>query len=146
MRNKNDVKHNIIVNFIIQKFTIMSNITIVYFIFQKLKNKYTFPKEYTNWEKLSSLNLTKREETKTRYFAPRIIVFIISIIWFTIRRRFSNFNVCLWGHISPIWMSTANLQTFFTFWNCWIQGYSSWDSSCSKIKKLMNKWINEQLN
>ena len=44
---------------------------IVYFIFQKLKNKHTFPKEYTNWAKLSSLNLTEREETKTKYFAPK---------------------------------------------------------------------------
>ena len=49
----NYVKQNIIVNFIIQK----------------LKNKHTSLKKYTNWAKLSSLILTEREETKTRYFA-----------------------------------------------------------------------------
>ena len=43
----------------------------VYFIIDKLKNKRTFPKKYTNWARLSSLNLTEREETKTRYFAPK---------------------------------------------------------------------------
>ena len=43
---------------------------IVNFIIQKLKNKHTFLKKYTNWAKLSSLILTEQEETKTRYFAP----------------------------------------------------------------------------
>ena len=36
------------------------------FIIQKLKNKHTFLKKYTNWAKLSSLILTDQEETKTR--------------------------------------------------------------------------------
>ena len=44
--------------------------TFVHFIIQKLKNKHTFFKKYANWAKLSSLILTEREETKTRYFAP----------------------------------------------------------------------------
>ena len=38
--------------------------TIVNFSIQKLENKHTFPKKFTNWAKLSSLNLTEREETK----------------------------------------------------------------------------------
>ena len=44
---------------------------IVHFIIQKLKNKHTFLKKYTNWAKLNPLILTEREETKTRYFAPK---------------------------------------------------------------------------
>ena len=43
---------------------------IVNFIIQKLKNKHTFLKKYTNWAKLSSLVLREQEETKNRYFAP----------------------------------------------------------------------------
>ena len=43
---------------------------IVNFIIQKLNNKHTSLKKYTNSAKLSSLILTEREETKTRYFAP----------------------------------------------------------------------------
>ena len=53
----NYVKQNIIVNFIIQK----------------LKNKHTFPKKSKNWGKLSSLNFTEREETKSKYFAPMLL-------------------------------------------------------------------------
>ena len=48
--------------------------TIVNSIIQKLKNKHTFLKKYTNWGKLSSLILTEQEETKTRYFAPKLQV------------------------------------------------------------------------
>ena len=43
---------------------------IVNSIIQKLKNKHTFLKKYTNWAKLSSLILTEQEETNTKYFAP----------------------------------------------------------------------------
>ena len=43
---------------------------IVDFIIQKLKNKHTSLKKYTNRAKLSSLVLREQEETKTRYFAP----------------------------------------------------------------------------
>ena len=50
----NYVKQNMIVNFIIQK----------------LKNKHTLLKKYTNWAKLSSLILREQEETKTKYSAP----------------------------------------------------------------------------
>ena len=42
---------------------------IVNFFIQKLKNKHTFLKKYTKWAKLSSLILTEREETKTKYSA-----------------------------------------------------------------------------
>ena len=48
---------------------------IVNFIIQELKNKHTFPQKYTNWAKLSSLNLTEREETKNKYFAPKSILY-----------------------------------------------------------------------
>ena len=40
---------------------------------QNLKNKHTFPKKSKNWGKLSSLNLTEREETKSKYFAPMLL-------------------------------------------------------------------------
>ena len=43
---------------------------IVSFIIQKLKNKRTFLKKYTNWAKLNPLILTEQEETKSRYFPP----------------------------------------------------------------------------
>ena len=43
------------------------------FYHSKLKNKHTFLKKYTNWAKLSSLVLREWEETKTRYFAPKVI-------------------------------------------------------------------------
>ena len=46
---------------------------IVNFIIQKLKNKHSFPKKSKNWGKLSSLNLTKQEETKSKYFAPMLL-------------------------------------------------------------------------
>ena len=49
---------------------VKQNIT-VNFSIQKLKNKGSFPKKSTNWAKLSSLNLTEREETKTKYFVPQ---------------------------------------------------------------------------
>ena len=39
--------------------------------FYHSKIEHTFLKKYTNWEKLISLVLTEREETKTKYFAPR---------------------------------------------------------------------------
>ena len=45
--------------------------TIVNFINEKLKSKHTFLKKYTNWAKLSSIIFMEREETKTRYFAPK---------------------------------------------------------------------------
>ena len=40
------------------------------FITQKLKNKHTFLKKYTNRAKLSSHVLREGEETKNKYFAP----------------------------------------------------------------------------
>ena len=43
---------------------------IVHFIIQKLKNRYTFLKKYTDWAKLNPLILTEQEETKSRYFPP----------------------------------------------------------------------------
>ena len=43
---------------------------IVHFIIQKLKNKHTFLKKYEKLRKLNPLNLTEREDTKTRYFPP----------------------------------------------------------------------------
>ena len=57
-------------NFCMMEFTTMFCLTWLWII-QKLKNKHTFPKKYTNWAKLSSLNLTEREETKSRYFSLR---------------------------------------------------------------------------
>ena len=44
------------------------------FIIQKLKNKHIFLKKLPNWAKLSSLVLREREETKTKYFAPKYVV------------------------------------------------------------------------
>ena len=41
------------------------------FIIQKLKNKHIFLKKLSNWAKLNSLILREREETITKYFAPR---------------------------------------------------------------------------
>ena len=43
---------------------------IVHFIIQKLKSKHTFLKKYKKLRKLNPLNLTEREETKSRYFPP----------------------------------------------------------------------------
>ncbi len=43
------------------------------FIIQKLKNKHIFLKKLSNWAKLNSLILREREETITKYFAPRAI-------------------------------------------------------------------------
>jgi hypothetical protein len=43
-------------------------------IIQKLKNKHTFPKNYT---KLSSTILTEREETKTRYFPLKYLIILL---------------------------------------------------------------------
>ena len=43
---------------------------IVHFIIQKLKIKHTFLKKYKKLRKLNPLNLTEREETKSRYFPP----------------------------------------------------------------------------
>ena len=43
---------------------------IVNFFIQKLKNKHTYLKKYTIWEKLSSLILRKQEDQRTKYFAP----------------------------------------------------------------------------
>ena len=44
---------------------------IVHFIIQKLKNKQTFLKKYTNWESWEIWNLTEKEDRKTRYFPPK---------------------------------------------------------------------------
>ena len=44
---------------------------IVHFIIQKLKIKHTFLKKYKKLRKLNPLNLTEREETKSRYFPPQ---------------------------------------------------------------------------
>ena len=41
------------------------------FIIQKLKNKHIFLKKLSNWAKLNSLILREREETITKYFAPK---------------------------------------------------------------------------
>ena len=51
---------------------VLFDICIVDFIIQKLKKTTThnFLKKNTNRAKLSSIVLTEREETKTRYFAP----------------------------------------------------------------------------
>ena len=46
---------------------------IVHFIIQKLKNKHTFLKNIQTEKAEEPLILTEREETKTRYFAPRKI-------------------------------------------------------------------------
>ena len=43
---------------------------IVHFITQKLKNKDTFLKNIQTEKAEERLNLTKQEETKTRYFPP----------------------------------------------------------------------------
>ena len=43
---------------------------IVHFITQKLKSKDTFLKNIQTEKAEERLNLTKREETKTRYFPP----------------------------------------------------------------------------
>ena len=42
------------------------------FIIQKLKNKHIFLKKLSNWAKLNSLILREREETITKYFAPKL--------------------------------------------------------------------------
>ena len=57
------VKQNITVNDKIYNHVLLD--TLVNFKIQKLKNKHTFHKKYTNWAKLSSLILTEPEETKT---------------------------------------------------------------------------------
>ena len=41
------------------------------FIILKLKNKHIFLKKLSNWAKLNSLILREREETITKYFAPK---------------------------------------------------------------------------
>ena len=45
---------------------------IVNFIIQKLKNKHTFPKKYTNLAKLSSLILSEQEEIKNQIFRIQV--------------------------------------------------------------------------
>ena len=78
MNDKNNyVKQNIIVNSIIQK----------------LKNKHTFLKKYTNWAKLSSLILREREETKTQIF--RILAML----------KHKNRNVTKWQNLPPIFVT-----------------------------------------
>ena len=63
-------KHNY--EFLNDKNNCVKQNIIVHFISQKWKDKHTFLKKSTNWGKLSSLILTEREETKTRYFEPKI--------------------------------------------------------------------------
>ena len=46
---------------------------IVHFIIQKLKNKNTLLKNIQTEKAEEPLILTEREETKTRYFPPRIL-------------------------------------------------------------------------
>ena len=46
---------------------------IVHFIIQKLKNKHTFLKHVQTEKAEEPLILTEQEETKTRYFPPRIL-------------------------------------------------------------------------
>ena len=91
------VKQNIILNDKIYIY-FRQNI-IVNFSIQKLKNKHTFPQKSTNWAKLSSLNLTEREETKTRYFAPKVAY------WEAISRLNKN-----QGHLKQ--MKPFNLSLF----------------------------------
>ena len=50
---------------------------IVHFIIQKLKNKHTFLKKYTNCAKLCSLVLTEQKETQTRYFADKKLAHVV---------------------------------------------------------------------
>ena len=54
------------------EFTDFNNVN---FTIQKLKNKHTFLKKYTNWVKLSSLILTEREETPPTSEGAKVLFF-----------------------------------------------------------------------
>ena len=58
---------------------------IVHFIIQKLKNKHTFLKNIQTVKAEEPLNLTKREEAKTRNFPPQSFELLVAFDHMTIK-------------------------------------------------------------
>ena len=123
---------------------------IVNFIIQKLKkNTHTFLKKYTNWAKLSSLVLTEREETKTRYLAPLTLDFQEQELrhwnyhlWCLMKRNFERSKLRIYSN------QREKLEIFQTWVSCqtWLVG-NSYDRSlkarpCPFIQILSRFYLN----
>ena len=132
----NYVKQNIIVNFIIQK----------------LKNKHTFLKKYTNWAILSFLVLREREEKKNKIF--RTLFYIRFNTHHLLRRSMSlyqNKGNTLWpsGHeimhlcsqkLQKMRNTFGYLSNFESFFKAWKKKYYK-EQKLETFRKLGSFWL-----
>ena len=84
---------------------------IVHFIIQKLKSKHTFLRKYKKLRKLNPLNLTEREETKTRYFPPQTSLGYIPLLVKIFEFNFMCFKmmICIKKVIGSLFLTQNRL-------------------------------------